>query len=152
MGVQPMNRRSAHRCLALLLTPLIAFTMFALASPVVGQEGNGSASAQQSANPATQGVYKVGGDVSAPVLIHSVEPQYSDKDGEANVTGTVQLMIWVDINGTPTHIHVTRGLGMKLDEKALMAVHQYRYKPAMKDGKPVMVELNVEVKFQKSAN
>jgi protein TonB len=39
---------------------------------------------------------------------------------------------------------------MGLDEKALEAVRQYKYKPAMKDGKPVMVQLNLEVKFQRS--
>ncbi len=47
---------------------------------------------------------------------------------------------------------MTHGPGMGLDQKAVEAVRQYKYKPGMKDGKPVMVELNVEVKFQRSAN
>lgn len=120
---------------------LIAFTAFALTAPMVAQDSGGSASAQQ--GPDAHGVYKVGGDVSAPVLIHSVEPEHPD----TNVTGTVQVTIWVDRNGNPSHVHVTRGPSMGLDEKAVQAVRQYKYKPAMKDGKPVMVELNVEVKF-----
>ena len=37
---------------------------------------------------------------------------------------------------------------MGLDEKAVAAVKQYRFKPAMEGGKPVMVEMNVEVTFQ----
>jgi protein TonB len=37
---------------------------------------------------------------------------------------------------------------MGLDEKALEAVRQYKFKPAMENGKPVLVELNVEVNFQ----
>ena len=37
---------------------------------------------------------------------------------------------------------------MGLDEKAVEAVKQYRFKPAMENGKPVLVELNVEVNFQ----
>jgi protein TonB len=125
---------------------LIAFTAFALTAPMVAQDSSGSASAQQ--GPDAHGVYKVGGDVSAPVLIHSVEPEHPD----TNVTGTVQLTIWVTTNGLPSHVRVTHGLGMGLDVKAAEAVRQYKYKPAMKDGKPVMVELNVEVKFQKSTN
>jgi protein TonB len=36
---------------------------------------------------------------------------------------------------------------MGLDEKALAAVKQYRFRPAMENGKPVLVELNVEVTF-----
>jgi TonB family protein len=152
MVIKPTNRRSSHRCFAVLLIALVAFSTFALTPPVAAQDSNGSASAQQSAYLAAHGVYKVGGDVSAPVLIHSVEPQYPDKDRETNITGTVQVSIWVDTNGNPTHVHVIRGLPMGLDEKAIEAVRQYRYKPAMKDGKPVMVELNVEVKFQKTAN
>jgi protein TonB len=37
---------------------------------------------------------------------------------------------------------------MGLDEKAIEAVQQYRFKPAMENGKPVLVELNIEVNFQ----
>ena len=133
-------------CRKLLYTTLFAFISLALSLPTVAQSGSGSAPAQQGPDAAAHGVYKVGGDVSAPVLIHSVEPESAD------VEGTVQVTLWVDRNGNPSHVHVTRGLGMGLDLKALEAVRQYRYKPAVKDGKPVMVELNVEVKFQKTAN
>ena len=133
-----MNRR------LLIVLGVLGFASLATAASLVAQNSDGSASAQQSANAAAHGVYKVGGDVSAPVLIHSVEPEPAD------VEGTVQVTLWVDRNGNPSHVHVTRGLGMGLDLKALEAVRQYKYKPAMKDGKPVMVELNLEVKFQRS--
>ena len=36
---------------------------------------------------------------------------------------------------------------MGLDENAIEAVKQWRFEPAMKDGKPVAVEINVEVTF-----
>lgn len=124
-------------------TTLFAFISLAISLPMVAQS-SGAAPAQQEPDAAAHGVYKVGGDVSAPVLIHSVEPESTD------VAGTVQVTLWVDRNGNPSHVHVTRGLGMGLDLKALEAVRQYKYKPAMKDGKPVMVELNLEVKFQRS--
>jgi len=45
-------------------------------------------------------------------------------------------------------VHVVRGVGMGLDEKAVGAVRQYKFKPATKDGKPVKVELTVDVNFQ----
>ena len=44
-------------------------------------------------------------------------------------------------------VRVVQGVGMGLDEKAIAAVKQYRFKPAMEGGKPVVVEVNVEVDF-----
>ena len=41
----------------------------------------------------------------------------------------------------------TQGVGDGLDEKAVEAVQKYRFRPAMADGKPVEVEINVEVSF-----
>jgi periplasmic protein TonB len=136
----------------MLQAALLVLTSFALSVPMVAQDSSGSGAAQQSPLAAAHGLYKVGGDVSAPVLIHSVEPTYPDNARDTNVASTVQVMLWVDINGNPSHVRVTHGAGMGLDQKALEAVRQYKYKPAMKDGKPVMVELNVEVKFSKAAN
>jgi outer membrane biosynthesis protein TonB len=43
---------------------------------------------------------------------------------------------------------VVQSLGMGLDEKALEAVQKYRFKPAMKDGKPVASMINVAVNFR----
>jgi protein TonB len=39
-------------------------------------------------------------------------------------------------------------VGSGLDENAVKAVQQYRFKPAMEGGKPVLVEVNVLVNFQ----
>jgi protein TonB len=54
----------------------------------------------------------------------------------------------VDTNGKPQNVHVLRGVGMGLDEKAVEAVKQYKFKPAMESGKPVPVDLNIEVNFK----
>ena len=56
----------------------------------------------------------------------------------------------VDANGNPQNVHVVRSLGMGLDEKALEAVRQYKFKPAMDQTthKPVPVPINVEVRFR----
>jgi TonB family protein len=45
-------------------------------------------------------------------------------------------------------VHVVRPLGKGLDEKAIEAVRQYRFKPAMYEGHPVSVEVNIEVNFK----
>jgi len=54
----------------------------------------------------------------------------------------------VDARGYPRNPRVIRSLGMGLDEKALEAVQRYRFRPAMKDGRPVSAMINVEVNFR----
>ncbi len=94
------------------------------------------------------GVFQVGGSVRAPVLTYSVDPEFSEEARKAKFSGNVQVALVVDDQGRPKNIHVERGVGMGLDEKAVEAVRQYKFKPAMKDGKPVPVELYIEVNFQ----
>jgi len=93
------------------------------------------------------GVMGVGGGVSAPVLIHSIEPEFTDQARQANLQGTVALQLIVDAEGNPQNIRVTRSLGLGLDEKAIEAVRQYRFKPAMYQGHPVAVQMIVDVDF-----
>ena len=94
------------------------------------------------------GVYRPGGGVSQPKLLSSVDPEFSDEARRQKYQGIVALSIIVDAQGNPQHIRILRQLGMGLDEKAVEAVKQYKFKPATKDGKPVPVEINIEVNFQ----
>ncbi len=110
--------------------------------------GNGSGLGPGSGGNTGGGPRRIGGGVSAPVLIFSVEPEFSEEARKAKVAGNVLVNLYVDTNGNPSHVRVIRGVGMGLDEKAVEAVRQYKFKPAMENGKPVLVELNVEVNFQ----
>jgi protein TonB len=110
--------------------------------------GDGSGLGPGSGGNTGGGPRRIGGGVSAPILIFSVEPEFSEEARKAKVAGNVLVNLWVDTAGNPSHVHVIRGVGMGLDEKAVEAVRQYKFKPAMENGKPVLVELNVEVNFQ----
>jgi protein TonB len=90
----------------------------------------------------------VGGSVSMPEVLYSVEPEFSEEARKAKTSGDVNVYLWVDERGNPTHVRVVRGMGMGLDEKAIEAVKQYRFKPAMENGRPVTVEMYVIVNFQ----
>jgi len=94
------------------------------------------------------GVMSVGGGVSAPVLIHSVEPEFTEAARQQNFQGTVSIQLIVDAQGYPQDVHVARHLGMGLDEKAVEAVRQYRFRPAVYQGRPVAVQMIVEVDFR----
>lgn len=95
------------------------------------------------------GYYQVGGRISAPVVIHSVEAEFSDEARRAKYQGLCLIGLIVDAQGNPQDIHVVRALGMGLDEKAIEAIRQYKFKPAMKDGRtPVPVMITIEVDFR----
>jgi TonB family protein len=98
---------------------------------------------------ATQGkVYKVGGDVTPPVLTHAVDAEFSKKARDAKYQGVSVVALVVDAHGMPQHVHTARKLGMGLDEKAIEAVRQYRFEPAMRKGQPVAVAITIEVNFK----
>jgi periplasmic protein TonB len=66
------------------------------------------------------------------------------------------VSLTVDAEGNPKDVHlikssantVNKKLATELDEKSIKAVKQYRFQPGTYQGKPVPVELNVEVNFQ----
>ncbi len=86
--------------------------------------------------------------ITPPQLINPhAEAEFSDKARRNHVEGTVLLSLLVNTDGIPTDIKVTRPLGSGLDEKAVEAVQQWRFHPAMKDGNPVAQTVSVEVSF-----
>lgn len=94
------------------------------------------------------GVFSIGGGVSSPVPVYKPEPEYSEEARKAKFQGAVLLAIVIQADGTTTGIRVIRPLGLGLDEKAIEAVTKWRFRPSMKDGKPVAVKANVEVNFR----
>lgn len=110
--------------------------------------GNGAGIGPGSGYNTGGGPVHIGGSVKAPVLTYSVEPEFSEEARKAKFSGNVQVYLWVDEQGMPSHVRVIRGVGMGLDEKAVEAVRQYKFKPAMQNGKPVKVDLYIDVNFQ----
>ena len=86
--------------------------------------------------------------MSAPRATFAPDPEYSDEARKAKYQGTVVLWLIVDPAGHPRDFRVQRSLGMGLDEKAIAAVRTWQFAPAMKDGHPVAVQINVEVNFR----
>lgn len=94
------------------------------------------------------GIYKVGGGVSAPRALYQPDPEYTEEARKAKYQGTCVLWLVIGADGKPRDVRVARSLGMGLDQKAIEAVRQWKFSPATKDGKPVAVQLNVEVNFR----
>lgn len=94
------------------------------------------------------GVMTVGGGVSAPIVVHSVEPEFTEDARKSDLQGTVAIQLIVDAQGNPQDVRVVHHLGMGLDQKAVAAVQQYRFRPAMYQGHPVAVQMVIEVDFR----
>jgi len=94
------------------------------------------------------GTVRIGGNVTAPRVLYTADPEFSEDARRHHIAGNVLVSLVVDENGLPQNVKVLRGVGYGLDEKAVEAVKKYRFRPAMREGVPVKVQLNVEVNFQ----
>ena len=94
---------------------------------------------------------KSGGPVKAPVLIHSQPPKLSEEARKQGLSGQVVVKCVVGADGFPKHLRILKSLSNSLDESALDTVKDYKFRPAIQDGLPVVVELNVVVNYHLSA-
>jgi TonB family protein len=85
--------------------------------------------------------------IQPPRALFQPEPQFSEEARRAMFTGEVMLALTVTSDGQPRDIKVVAPLGSGLDEKAVDAVKTWKFEPATKDGKPVAVEIMIEVDF-----
>jgi TonB family protein len=107
---------------------------------------NGDVPSRPSGSGASAGKAKI--RVSPPVLTHWVQAGYPDPARKAKFEGICLIGLTVDVNGQPQNVHVTKSLSPGLDQKAIEAVEQYRFKPAIKNGTtPVPVPISIEVGF-----
>ena len=93
-------------------------------------------------------VFKVGGNVKPPRAIYAPDPEYSESARRHKQQGTGVLRVIVTPEGKVGLIKVERVIGFGLDQKAVNAVCEWKFKPALKDGQPVPVEIEVEVTFR----
>lgn len=108
-----------------------------------------SVSTAPSGSPATEHLYKVGGPISAPIVQNMVIAKFSSYARRRKISGRCLIGLTVDANGLPQNPHVVKSLETSLDQNAMEAVEQYRFRPALKDGtEPVAVEIMVEVNFR----
>jgi TonB family protein len=99
-------------------------------------------------------IYKVnptgqhdGPRVTAPVLILHRDAEWSDSGLHAHISGLSIVSFVIDTGGVPQHIRSVLPLGYGMDEQAVKAVQQYRFQPSTLQGKPVPVQITIEVRF-----
>ena len=130
--------------------------------------GDGLAIFRGSGSEGTRGMIKSGGfetaaagsDVPRPkqadtppplqpvVILAKPNPIYSDEARKLGLDGEVLVEVIFPASGPVQVVRVTKGLGHGLDEAAVRAAQQIRFKPALQDGKPVDFAATVHIEFQ----
>lgn len=103
------------------------------------------ASAREAQEKLTQ-LYQQSGDRKAKV-IYRVDPEYPEDARAKKIEGTVLLGFTIDHDGLPQGIQVKRSLYPSVDQSAIESVRKWRFEPALKNGQPVSMWVNVEVYF-----
>ena len=95
------------------------------------------------------GPYQIGGDVMPPIEIRRGAPQYTAAAMQAHAQGTILVECVVQTNGVCTDIRVKRSFNppFGLDEQAMKAAAEWRFRPAMRRGQPVPVLVTMEIAF-----
>jgi TonB family protein len=95
------------------------------------------------------GVYQPGSGVSTPVPLKEVKPAYTADAMRAKVQGTVWLECIVMPDGTVGDVRVTKSLDsvFGLDQEAIKAARQWRFRPGMRQNEPVAVIVTIELTF-----
>ncbi len=95
------------------------------------------------------GIYQPGNGVSTPVVTHEVKPMYTSEAMRARIQGTVWVECVVRTDGSVGDVEVVRSLDPRfgLDEEAIKAAKQWRFRPGVRLGEPVPVRVTIELTF-----
>jgi TonB family protein len=85
---------------------------------------------------------------SPPIPLVAPEAGFSEEARQKHITGMCLVSLSVDAHGLPQNPRVVRPLGYGLDDAAIEAIQNYRFVPAMRQGKPVSVMMSIAVNFR----
>jgi protein TonB len=95
------------------------------------------------------GPYHIDDDVTPPIEIRRGAPQYTTAAMQARAQGTILVECVVQTTGVCTNIRVRRSFNppFGLDEQAMKAAAEWRFRPGMRRGQPVPVVVTMEIAF-----
>jgi periplasmic protein TonB len=102
----------------------------------------GGASAASSSDDETsrQAVkYDPDAGISAPKLVHKVDPVYPEEARKNRIQGVVVCEATIDKQGDVVDVQVAKTADEILNQPAIDAIMQWKFEPATKDGEPIDV-------------
>jgi periplasmic protein TonB len=110
--------------------------------PGLGRSGSGTGGGPPGPGTAPRGASRPG------TPIQTAKASYPPMALRMGLEADVPLKVYVDENGRVLKVEVTKSAGMGFDEEAVKTVKQYRFEPAMSDGKPVPTEFSYVYRFR----
>ena len=88
------------------------------------------------------------GTMTRPEIIeYTTPPLYSDEARERGIEGLVTVGARVEPDGRVSTARVLRGLGAGLDQNAIVALRQWRFRPGARAGTPVAMDAEIDIEF-----
>lgn len=84
---------------------------------------------------------------SKPIQLNSPQPRYTEEARKNKIQGNVTARLLIGSDGLVKRVTIVRGLPDGLDEQAIQAAYQLRFKPAMKNGQPVAYAMPILIEF-----
>ena len=82
-----------------------------------------------------------------PVPLNYPVPRFTEEARKNKIQGIVKARVLIGADGQVKQVKITRGLPDGLDEQAIQAAYQMRFKPAMKNGQPTAFWQAVDIEF-----
>ncbi len=149
------------RCIAIVLLALLALSWKPSHAKTIPVQETGAVPQPPSPrpNPDASGKYHLGDGVTPPKLVYAPDPEFTAEARRKKLQGVVVVSLTVDTSGNSQEVRVARSMAEDvskkdkdiaegLDEKAVEAVKQYKFKAGQFEGKPVPVEIEVKVNFR----
>jgi protein TonB len=110
--------------------------------------------------PDANGIYHTGNGIGVPQCIHKALPETTEEARKRKTSGVAIVRIVVEPDGTVGSAQIIKSVAeayknkedhdaaLTLDAKAVDAARLYRFEPTIVKGKPVALELKIEINFQ----
>jgi TonB family protein len=102
--------------------------------------------------PADGNVKIISEGMTPPKVMNSIDPSSNEYAQKYGIAGMELLRTVVDANGVPRQMAIARPIGFGLDEKAVDAIKNSRFRPATLNGQPVPVVVDLVVTFRIYSN
>ena len=134
----------------------LAISMIGLAGQGWGQAGQADSTSMISTSPRSAAddpafapFLLVTAGIKPPKAVSAPDPKFPDLPDDAEPRGTVVMLLGVNTKGHVEVVRVLRSDQQVFEKSAVDTVKKWKFKPAVKDGHAVPVQVTVEMKFQR---